>query len=103
MRARGAPGDCVQLGRRVKLSGWAWLSRTCRPPVRCLPTGNRQGGKAGARDGGKGGGGRGGGSVAADLQKIVGLVQARSLDPVIVFSFSRRWAERSCFQDLWER
>lgn len=54
-----------------------------------------KGGDGGQEGKGKRGGGGGGGkptgaSAAQDLRKIVMLIKERKLDPVIVFSFSRR-------------
>jgi len=64
---------------------------------------NSGGGKGGGRGqkrkrqsgvGGKGGGGRGGQNEKSDLHRIVKLVMERNLDPVIVFSFSKKDCER---------
>ncbi|KAL6773736.1 hypothetical protein ACKKBG_A22275 [Auxenochlorella protothecoides x Auxenochlorella symbiontica] len=57
-----------------------------------------KGGDGGQEGKGKRGGGGGGGkptgaSAAQDLRKIVMLIKERKLDPVIVFSFSRRECE----------
>ncbi|GAB4813622.1 hypothetical protein N2152v2_000668 [Parachlorella kessleri] len=58
--------------------------------------GTRQGGGSGKKQGGGKGGG--GGSTGEDLKKIVGLIKQKNLNPVIVFSFSRRECEQYAMQ-----
>lgn len=50
------------------------------------------------RGGGRGGGGRGDkgkGDTAAHIYKIVKMIKDRNFEPVIVFSFSRRYVGRT--------
>ena len=67
--------------------------------------GQRAGGRWGAQRGrgrGRGGRGRGGalqmsgrrdqGDIAADISKILKMIKQRSLEPVIIFSFARRYS-----------
>ena len=73
----------------------------------------RAGGRWGSQRGrgrGRGGRGRGGahqmagrrdqGDIAADISKILKMIKQRSLEPVIIFSFARRYSPTPAFLPL---
>ncbi|XP_002963518.2 DExH-box ATP-dependent RNA helicase DExH10 [Selaginella moellendorffii] len=67
-------------------------SRNAGPDDSLAPPGRRRGG--GGRRGGGRGGAKASAGVSTDIYKIVKMIMERSMQPVIVFSFSRRECEQ---------